>query len=121
MLLQNINKMIALTKQLQEYVEQDIVDVKSANHNSLFERNAIKTIKMDELLTAKKAISSQLSSDSNELYAYADILNDLEKELQQLYTLNDSLASIVLPVNEIYKEILDDISNEQGNLVEVNA
>ena len=75
---------------------------------------------MDELLTAKKAISSQLG-DSNELYAYADILNDLEKELQQLYTLNDSLASIVLPVNEIYKEILDDISNEQGNLVEVNA
>ena len=120
MLLQNINKMIALTKQLQEYVEQDIVDVKSANHNSLFERNAIKTIKMDELLTAKKAISSQLS-DSDELYAYVDILNDLEKELQQLYTLNDSLASIVLPVNEIYKEILDDISNEQGNLVEVNA
>jgi hypothetical protein len=121
MLSQNISKMLTITKQLQGYVENDIADTKLANHDVLFSRNKTKILKMDELILVQNKIASEVN-DESELNEYKDILDEIENELQALHTLNETLASIVLPVNEIYKEILDDISNSNnGNLIEVNA
>ena len=120
MLSDNINKMLVLTKELQEFIVQDLADTKNANHESLFNRNKTKVVKMNELLQTQEMISYSLNSEG-ELDEYRDSLSDLENELQKLHVLNDELANIVLPVNEVYKEILDDISNENGHLVEVNA
>ena len=64
---------------------------------------------------------------NNKIIEEADKLRDFsvsipQKNLKELYELNGRLASIVLPVKEMYKDIIDDLTKANGgNLVEVMA
>ena len=115
----------SITAELNKSLELDIVDVKKANHESLVTRNSIKLTLMNSLTELKKRLNTQLSEEyknGNDISIYKDSIDELEKQLLELYKLNGKLASIVLPVKEMYKDIIDEISEKNGgSLIEVMA
>lgn len=115
----------SITSELKESIVLDIHDVKKANHESLVTRNSVKLTLMDSLSELKQKLNSELSDEykkGNDISIYKNSIDELEKQLRELYELNGKLASIVLPVKEMYKEIIDEISqNNGGSLIEVMA
>jgi hypothetical protein len=120
-----IAELMELTKELQEMIKQDIEDVKNARHEVLLERNDIKLNSMEKLSLLKQKLNSELTEEyqnGQDVTIYKDNIDSLENELRHLYYLNGKLGSIVLPVKEMYKEIIDEITaSNGGSLVEVRA
>ena len=118
-------KLMNITEELNQSVELDIEDVKKANHESLVERNSVKLDLMNNLTLLKKELNVELSLEYQkgiDISVYKDSIDKLEEELKKLYYANGKLASIVLPVKEMYKDIIDDITAQNGGtLVEVMA
>ena len=125
MIYEIVKKLKSLTNELQNAIILDIEDVKKANHDGLIERNEVKLELMDNLTTLKKSLNEELSKEYQsgvDISKYKDNIDELEGELKKLYKLNGKLASIVLPVKEMYKEIIDDIKSVNGgSIVEVMA
>lgn len=115
----------SVTEHLKKSIILDIEDVKKANHENLVKRNSDKLTSMDLLTNLKQQLNSELSQEyksGNDISIYKPSIDELEIELQNLYSLNGKLASIVLPVKEMYKEIIDEITEKNGgSLVEVMA
>lgn len=120
-----VKELNRITLQLIESIELDIEDVKKANHESLVERNDIKLELMDKLTIFKQQLNEELSSEYKngvDISIYKENIDKLEDKLKELYYANGKLASIILPVKEMYKEIIDEITtNNGGVLVEVMA
>jgi len=120
-----INELKKITEELKNAIILDIEDVKKANHASLVERNYIKTDLMEELTTKKQKLNEELSTsykNGDDISIYKTGVDELETSLRELYELNGKLGSIVLPVKEMYKEIIDEITEKNGGaLVEVMA
>lgn len=120
-----VKELNRITLQLIESIELDIGDVKKANHESLVERNDIKLELMDKLTIFKQQLNEELSSEYKngvDISIYKENIDKLEDKLKELYYANGKLASIILPVKEMYKEIIDEITtNNGGVLVEVMA
>ena len=114
-----------LVDELKEAIKQDIIDVKEANHENLLDRNSIKLDSMEKISSLKMKLNEELSDEFHsgvDITKYKDMIDDLENNLKELYYLNGRLASIVLPVKEMYKEIIDDITAcNGGSLIEVMA
>ncbi len=115
----------SVTEHLKKSILLDIEDVKKANHENLVKRNSDKLTSMDLLTNLKQQLNNELSQEyksGNDISIYKTSIDELEVELQNLYSLNGKLASIVLPVKEMYKEIIDEITEKNGgSLVEVMA
>jgi len=115
----------SVTNALKESILMDIEDVRKANHESLVTRNAEKLTFMDSLSELKQKLNNELSDEyqkGNDISVYKTSIDELEIKLRELYDLNGQLASIVLPVKEMYKEIIDEITEQNGgSLVEVMA
>ena len=115
----------SVTSELKNSILLDINDVKKANHESLVTRNSHKLTLMDNLSTLKQKLNNELSNeykDGKDISIYKNNIDNLELELRELYELNGKLASIVLPVKEMYKDIIDEITEKNGgSLVEVMA
>lgn len=120
-----IEQLKKLTSNLKEAINLDIVDVKSANHESLLERNSVKLDHMEQLSVLKQQLNSELSNEFHsgmDISIYKNSIDELEIQLRDLYHLNGKLASIVLPVKEMYKDIIDEITAiNGGSLIEVMA
>lgn len=120
-----IEQLKTTTMDLQSAIRQDIEDVKKARHEELLERNELKLELMEKLSTLKQNLNTNLAEEfqsGKDVSIYKDSIDELESELKALYYLNGKLASIVLPVKEMYKEIIDDITAANGGqLVEVTA
>lgn len=115
----------SIATELKNSLVLDINDVKKANHESLVTRNSVKLTLMDSLSELKQKLNSELSEEykkGNDISIYKESIDELEVQLRELYELNGKLASIVLPVKEMYKEIIDEISAKNGgSLIEVMA
>lgn len=115
----------SVTSELMKSIELDIQDVKKANHESLVTRNEVKNTLMDSLSELKQKLNTELAEEykkGNDISIYKDSVDELEVQLRKLYDLNGKLASIVLPVKEMYKEIIDEITKKNGgSLIEVMA
>ena len=115
----------SVTSELMKSIELDISDVKKANHESLVKRNDVKITLMDNLSELKQKLNRELAEEyknGNDISIYKDSVDALEVQLRALYDLNGKLASIVLPVKEMYKEIIDEITTKNGgSLIEVMA
>ena len=115
----------SVTSELMKSIELDIVDVKKANHESLVTRNDVKNTLMENLSELKKKLNAELAEEykkGNDISIYKDSVDALEIQLRELYDLNGKLASIVLPVKEMYKDIIDEITKKNGgSLIEVMA
>lgn len=115
----------SVTEELKKSIMLDIKDVKKANHESLVARNSVKLTLMDTLSELKQTLNVNLAEEykkGNDISIYKEGIDELEVQLRELYELNGKLASIVLPVKEMYKEIIDEITKQNGgSLVEVMA
>lgn len=125
MITSTIDQLQNITTQLQDSIKLDIEDVKKANHEKLLERNSNKLELMETLSSLKQKLNEELSKEYKEgkdVSVYKNSVDELERELRHLYYLNGKLASIVLPVKEMYKDIIDEITSANGGrLVEVMA
>jgi len=125
MIKNTIDRLNTLVANLKKNILEDIEDVKKANHENLLQRNELKTLTIDEIANAKALLNEQLSQEFHkgvDITIYKEDIDNLEEHLRELYELNGKLASIVLPVKEMYKEIIDEITQANGgSLVEVRA
>jgi len=118
-------KMIQVVVELQSDILEDIEDVKLANHEKLLDRNDAKLEKMEQIAIFKESLNNalvQAVQAGEDIDKYRDDVDMLENHLIKLSQLNSKLATIVLPVKEMYKEIIDDITaSHGGSLIEVLA
>ncbi|MFA7083304.1 MAG: hypothetical protein WC141_02095 [Arcobacteraceae bacterium] len=120
-----VNKMLATIKSLKQAIKEDIEDIKLANHEKLLDRNEQKQAHMDDIVEFKNELNHELVlavKSGADINIYRDLVNHLEDELKELYSLNGKLASIVLPVKQMYKEIVDELTEQNGgNIFEIKA
>ena len=120
-----IEELKKVTEELKQSIVLDIEDVKQANHASLLERNNLKVDLMEKLSNNKQELNKKLAEaykKGEDISVYKAAVDELETQLKELYELNGKLASIVLPVKEMYKDIIDEITKQNGgSLVEVMA
>ena len=126
MMIENhVKNMINLAILLKKDIALDIEDVQLANHEKLLERNDEKLELMNNISSAHQELNQLLSNamqNGEDINNYRDIVDTLEEHLRELYELNGKLASIVLPVKQMYKEIIDEITTiNGGTLFEVSA
>lgn len=115
----------SVVNELHSSIILDIEDVKKARHESLVQRNNFKLDLMDTLSDLKQKLNEELSKEYQngvDITVYKNSIDELEEQLGELYRANGKLAAIVLPVKEMYKEIIDELTSQNGgSLVEVMA
>ncbi|MDX9743603.1 MAG: hypothetical protein RBT59_07305 [Arcobacteraceae bacterium] len=125
MIKSQVNRMINLAVALKSAISEDIKDVKSANHEKLLERNDEKLELMIQISESQKVLNQILVDEINkgaDIDQFRDDVDLLEFHLRELYELNGKLASIVLPVKEMYRQIIDEITEQNGGMLfEVRA
>jgi len=120
-----VEQLKQIVSELKSSILLDIEDVKQAKHETLVTRNDLKLELMDRLAQLKQQLNTELSNEYQngiDITQYKTSIDELEEQLGDLYRENGRLASIVLPVKEMYKEIIDEITAQNGgSLVEVMA
>ena len=112
-----IKNMSELIVKLKNSIIQDIEDIKAAKHEELLKRNDEKHIMIDEITLLKAQLNKELMAKIQEgvdVNIYRKSVDLLEIELKELYELNRRLASIVLPVQQMYKDLVSQISEANG-------
>lgn len=126
MINQIVNEMKILIEKMQNSIKEDIEDIKAANHDNLLERNDYKQELMNQIVQLKQNLNDELikaMQNGEDINQYRANVDSLEIDLKELYKLNGKLASIVLPVKQMYKEIVDELTQQQGggSLIDVKA
>ena len=120
-----IENMSTLIVKLKNSITQDIEDIKLAKHEELLKRNDEKHIIIDEITSLKATLNKELMSKIQEgidVNIYRQSVDLLEIQLKELYELNKKLASIVLPVQQMYKDLVEEISVANGgNFFDIKA
>lgn len=115
-----ITNMTQFVLKLKESINQDIEDIKEARHEELLVRNDEKHFMIDEITNLKAELNKQLIlkiQQGEDVNIYRESVDLLELELKELYELNKKLASIVLPVQQMYKDLVSEISSVQGGRI----
>ena len=80
---------------------------------------------IEDITLLKAQLNKELMSKIQEgidVNIYRNSVDALEVELRELYELNRKLASIVLPVQQMYKDLVSEISaNNGGNFFDIKA
>jgi len=125
MIEQKVQSMIEQAIYLKDSIKLDIDDVINAQHENLVQRNDTKLQLMQNISKSHNELNDLLvdaMENGIDVNEYRDIVNNLEIHLKELYELNGKLASLVLPIRQMYKEIIDDITLQNGGtLLEVNV
>lgn len=112
-----VNEMTKLVNKMQDYIKQDIEDIKKAKHEELLNRNDEKQEMIEKITSYKQELNQQIISqmqDGVDVNIYREKVDDLENELRKLYELNKKLSLIVQPIQQMYKDIVDDITEKNG-------
>ena len=117
-MIENIVKdMSDLVDQLKSSINQDILDIKEAKHEELLKRNDQKHQMIDEIMALKMELNKELIiliQEEKDVNIYRESVDSLEVQLKELYELNKKLASIVLPVQKMYKDLVSEITAVKG-------
>ena len=117
-MIENIVKdMSDLVDQLKSSIKQDISDIKEAKHEELLKRNDQKHSMIDEIMNLKIQLNKELIAliqEGKDVNIYRESVDTLEVQLKELYELNKKLASIVLPVQKMYKDLVSEITAVKG-------
>ena len=117
-MIENIVKdMSDLVDQLKSSINQDILDIKEAKHEELLKRNDQKHQMIDEIMALKMELNKELIiliQEEKDVNIYRESVDSLEIQLKELYELNKRLASIVLPVQRMYKDLVSEITEVKG-------
>jgi len=120
-----ISEMLVLTLKVQEYIKQDIEDIKKAKHEELLNRNNEKQSMVEGIENYKQELNKEIlkqMEDGIDVNIYRKKIDNLEFELKKLFELNRKLALIVEPIQKMYKEIIDDIVEKNGgSIINVQA
>ena len=91
----------------------------------LINPNDEKHIMIDEITSLKLELNKELMAKIQEgidVNIYRQSVDALEIELKELYELNKRLAAIVLPVQQMYKDLVSEISAANGgNFFDIKA
>lgn len=112
-----INDMTNLVNKMQEYIRQDIEDIKKAKHEELLTRNDEKQYMIDRIASYKKQLNQEIVNQMQngvDVNIYRESVDNLENELKNLYDLNRKLSVIVQPIQQMYKDIVDDLTEKNG-------
>ncbi|XPV53084.1 MAG: hypothetical protein ACNI3H_12695 [Halarcobacter ebronensis] len=112
-----IDEMLALIKKMEDYIDQDIEDIKKAKHEELLTRNSEKEEIIEKITSYKQDLNHALVQEMEngvDVNIYRDKVDSLEAELKKLYEANRKLAMIVQPIQQMYKDIVDDITELNG-------
>ena len=125
-MIKNITEeMSSLVVKMKGLINSDIEDIKAAHHEKLLDRNDDKQEYMNRIIELRKSLNDELVNKMQEgvdINAYRDDVDTLEKELQELHLLNAKLASIVLPIQQMYKDIVEELTSQSGgNIVEIKV
>ena len=125
MIVKIIENMSDLINKLKISINQDILDIKEAKHEELLTRNDEKHHMIDEIMNLKTKLNQELMSiiqKGEDVNIYRTSVDSLEAELKDLYELNKRLASIVLPVHQMYKDLVSEIAIANGgNFFDIKA
>lgn len=120
-----ISEMISLVNKMQDYIKQDIADIKQARHEELLNRNDEKQFMIEKIAQYKQQLNQEIVNQMQsgvDVNIYREQVDKLEEELKNLYDLNRKLALIVEPIQQMYKEIVEDLTEKNGgNLFHVKA
>ena len=120
-----IDDMSNLVNKLKNSINQDILDIKEAKHEELLTRNDEKHYMIDEIMNLKKNLNEELMSmiqKGEDVNIHRESVDLLEIQLKELYELNKKLASIVLPVQQMYKDLVSQIASANGgNFFDIKA
>lgn len=120
-----IDEMMFSVKKLQEMIVEDLDDVKKAKHQSLSERNSLKQDYMDKIIKYKKNLNEEivkLLKANEDVNIYREKIDNLELELKKLFELNRKLGQVVLPIRDMYREIVKEVTKDSGgNIIEIKA
>jgi hypothetical protein len=106
--------------ELKTSINQDILDIKKAKHEELLKRNDEKHHMIDEIMNLKIKLNKELMikiQEGEDVNIYRESVDSLELQLKELYELNKKLASIVLPVQQMYKDLVSDIATANGGQI----
>lgn len=112
-----INDMTNLVNKMQDYIKQDIEDIKQAKHEELLNRNDEKQFMIEKIASYKQQLNQEIVTQMQngvDVNIYREKVDNLENELKNLYELNRKLALIVQPIQQMYKEIVDDLTERNG-------
>ncbi|RXK11887.1 hypothetical protein CP965_11950 [Halarcobacter mediterraneus] len=120
-----VDEMLTLVKKMKDYINQDIEDIKHARHEALLTRNEEKQEMMEKIVSYKQELNQEIINKMNEgidVNIYREMVDNLEVELKSLYELNKKLAIIVQPIQQMYKEIVEELTQiNGGKMVDVKA
>lgn len=120
-----VKNMCELVTKMQDFIIQDIEDIKKAKHAELLNRNDEKQFMIEKIASYKKQLNQEIVNQMQngiDVNIYREQVDTLEQELKKLYELNRKLAMIVQPIQQMYKDIVDEISdNNGGNFFNVKA
>ena len=120
-----VNDMIELVTRMQNFIKQDIEDIKNAKHAELLNRNDEKQFLIEKISAFKQQLNQEIVNEMQngvDVNIYREQVDALESELRNLYDLNRKLALIVEPIQKMYKDIVDDITEQNGgNFFHVKA
>ncbi len=120
-----INEMTTLISKLSTAIKEDIEDIKNAQNEELLNRNDLKQVMINNITSLKQQLNEEIAKQMQEgvdINIFKNNIDDLEKKLKALYELNHSLASIVLPLKQMYQEIVEEITqNNGGSLIDIKA
>jgi len=121
-----VDEMKTLITKMKNAIKEDIEDIKLANHDKLLDRNDLKQELMNTIVALKQKLNDELVKELNkgtDVNIFRNKVDSLEDDLRSLYELNGKLASIVLPIKQMYKEMVDDLTehNGGGSLIDVKA
>lgn len=112
-----INDMTELVSKMQDYIKQDIEDIKQAKHEELLNRNDEKQYMIEKIAAYKLQLNQEIVNQMQngvDVNIYRQRVDTLEDELKNLFELNRKLAFIVQPIQQMYKDIVDDITERNG-------
>lgn len=112
-----VDSMQVLIAELKDAINQDIEDIKNARHEELLKRNDRKHAIIDSIIDEKSKLNAQLMSlikQNLDVNIYRTKVDKLEEDLKDLYELNKKLANIVLPIRQMYKELLEEVDLLSG-------
>ncbi|MCT7911877.1 hypothetical protein N5912_08535 [Arcobacter lacus] len=116
-IIENMNKLI---NELKDSINLDIEDIKAAKQEELLKRNDKKLSLIQEITNLKQDLNQELIKKLQagvDVNIYRAKVDSLETNLKDLNELNKKLASIVLPIQQMYKELIDDVASKQGGQI----
>ncbi|MCT7577980.1 hypothetical protein [Aliarcobacter butzleri] len=116
-IIENMNRLI---NELKDSINLDIEDIKAAKQEELLKRNDKKLSIIEDITNLKQDLNQELIKQLQsgiDVNIYRSKVDFLETNLKELNELNKKLASIVLPVQQMYKELIADVAAKQGGQI----